>query len=147
MSGLTPEQVIARLARESKRGRLAGFRLLPGGAAVTAFGGIYDYDLIIHPRPNDTGSRIEFEMRLLRKVPIIAVLLLVFTIVPGLQLTDSMLSIYFSWYTIETWWWYLPLVALSIPLMWKQFRASQAEARRDAGATIEKLREVLAASA
>lgn len=146
-TALPPAQVIDRLARESKRGRLAGFRSLgERSAAVTAFGGIYDYELIISPQSaGASGSRVEFELRLLRKMPAIAIALFVVSIFPGLQLTHSMLSIYFSWYTIQTWWWYLPLVLLSAPLMWKQFRGSQAEARRDAEATIEKLRPLLAA--
>jgi hypothetical protein len=113
-------------------------------AAVTAFGGVYDYDLLLHVRPRGTaGSSIDFEMRLLRKVPIIAVLLIVVSVFPGLQLTHSMLSIYFSWYTIDTWWWYLPLVALSLPFMWNQFKASRAEAHRDASVTIGKIETLL----
>ncbi len=152
-SSLSVAQIIDRLARESKRGRLAGFRHLnqhdgsSPAAAVTAFGGVYDYDLIIRPLPlgpQQSGSRVEFELRLLRKMPAVAILLFIFSIVPGLQLTHSMLSIYFSWYTIQTWWWYLPLVLLSAPFMWKQFKASQAEARRDAAVTIGKIGTLLA---
>lgn len=151
-STLSPAQIIERLARESKRGRLAGFRALrpcadgTPAAAVTAFGGLYDYDLIIRPRARDdgqAGSRVGFELRLLRKMPAVAILLFIFSIVPGLQLTHSMLSIYFSWYTIQTWWWYIPLVLLSAPLMWRQFKQSQAEARRDAGVTIGKIEGLL----
>lgn len=144
-SPLSPVQIIERLSRESKRGRLAGFRVIEPGniAAVTAFGGVYDYDLLIHVSPCATGSRIAFEMHLLRKIPIIAVLLIVVSVFPGLQLTHSMLSIYFTWYTIDTWWWYLPLVALSLPFMWKQFKASRAEAHRDARVTIGKIEGLL----
>jgi hypothetical protein len=145
-SPLSPAKVIERLSRASKRGRLAGFRVIEPGkiAAVTAFGGVYDYDLLLRLRPRGTtGSSIDFEMRLLRKVPIIAVLLIVVSVFPGLQLTHSMLSIYFSWYTIDTWWWYLPLVALSLPFMWNQFKASRTEAHRDARVTIGKIETLL----
>lgn len=149
-----PAKVIDILGRESKRGRLAGFRIIesakgngPGAYVVTAFGGIYDYDLIARVSPRgteDAGSRTSFEMRLQRKMPIAAVAIIVFTIFPGLQLTDSMLASYFSWYTIETWWWYLPLVGLMIPFMWRQFKAGRAEARRDAITTIEKIGTLVA---
>lgn len=148
---LTPARVIDLLARESKRGRLAGFKALgPGSASVTAFGGVYDHDLLIHARAASTptgSTTVSCELHLQRKMPIIAVALFVFTIMPGLPITDSMLKIYFSWYTIETWWWYMPLVLLSAPLMWKQFRSGQREAQRDALATIEKIRGLMEKSA
>jgi hypothetical protein len=148
-TSLSAAEVLERLAKRSRNGRLAGFRRLEGDAegagrfGVTAFGGVYDFELIGSIAAHHGGSRIEFEMRLMRKTPIIAAALIVFTVFPGLPLTHSMLSIYFSWYRIETWWWYLPLVVLTLPLMWKQFTASRAEACRDAVETIEKIERVL----
>lgn len=148
-SGLAAKDVLDRLGRRSRAGKLAGYAALgrsEDGAErfrVTAFGGIYDYELIGRIGESDAGSRVTFEMRLLKKTPIIAAGLLVFMVFPGLQLTDSMLCSYFSWYRIETWWWYMPMVVLTVPVMWKQFTASRAEARRDAMETIGKIeREV-----
>lgn len=139
-----PAEVLARLSRESKRGRLAGFRLLgPGVASMTAFGGIYDHELILRASDRGEGARLEFELRLMRKMPTIAVAIIVLMVFPGLQLTDSMLCSYFSWYTIETWWWYMPLTILTLPFMWKQFTASRAAARQDAAATVAKIRRLV----
>jgi hypothetical protein len=60
----------------------------------------------------------------------------VLTFFPGLYLTDSMLTTYFEWYRIETWWWYVPLGLLMIPVLWKQYRVGSAVARVDAGELI-----------
>ena len=147
---LSPAQIVEKLGTRSKRGKLAGYELRrspsAGGPAVIrllAFGGIYDHELICTATAmNDVageGTRMSFELRLLRKMPLIAIALLVISVFPGLPLMDSMLVSYFSWYTIETWWWYLPLVALTVPFMWKQYISGRSEARADAMATIDKL--------
>lgn len=156
---LAPSEVLARLLALAKRGKLAGYaalgrhpRGLPGAAfRVSAFGQPYDRELIACVTPTTTqqggegqvGSRIEFESRLLRKLPAAVVVMVVLSIQPGLWLTDSMLRLYFSWYRIETWWWYLPLVLLSVPVLWKQFRRSEAAAHEDALRAIQQIREAL----
>lgn len=141
---LAPSEVLARLLALAKRGKLAGYAALgshpteKSGAAfrVSVFGEPYDRELIAsvvpESSPGGTGSVIRFESRLLKKLPVIMVVLTVLTIQPGMWLTDSMLKLYFSWYTIQTWWWYLPLTLLSIPLLWKQFKKSEAAAAADA---------------
>ncbi|MDX2115662.1 MAG: hypothetical protein SFZ24_08595 [Planctomycetota bacterium] len=144
-SPLGGEALIDRLSKMSKRGKLAGFERRPaeGGFRVLAFGGVYDYELVGRVSGEGSGSVVRFEMRVLKKMPIAAVVILVLTVFPGLPLTDSMLSTYFDWYRIETWWWYLPLVALMIPMMWKQYRASASAARVDGAEVIGKMaREV-----
>lgn len=147
---LAPDAVIGRLTRLAKQGRLAGFRVIsaprsadPPAFACTASGGIYDQEVIARITPESRGSRLTFELRLLKRMPAVAVAIVFLTLFPGLPLTDSMLRIYFSWYTIPTWWWYLPLTVLMIPVMWKQFRASVVEARRDAAAIIRKIEREL----
>lgn len=56
-----------------------------------------------------------------RRMPWIYALLLIATVWPGVWVTDSMLKTYFSWYTIPTWWWYLPLSVIPLPWMWRSF--------------------------
>lgn len=143
----TPARVIEALSTMSKRGRLAGYQTLrqpsssdPGGAyRVLAFGGIYDHEMLARVEPNGAGSRVEFKLRLLRKMPVIAVVLIVVSIFPGLQITDSMLKTYFSWYQFETAWWYIPLVVLTVPFMWKQYRDAVKAVRIDAAEVIRKM--------
>lgn len=151
-TALRSAEVFERLSKESKRGKLPGYvALMPpkengaGAARVLAFGGVYDYEMLIDvsPEREAAGSRVGFRLNLLKKMPWIAIGLIVFTIFPGLPLTDSMLSAYFEWYRIETWWWYLPLTLLMLPMMWKQFRRSQTEARKDACETIEKIARLI----
>lgn len=138
-TALPPSEVLARLLALAKRGKLSGYEALGShpnqsvGAAfrVSAHGEPYDRELIASVVPDvagDGGSVIRFESRLLKKLPAVMIVLTVLTIQPGLWLTDSMLRLYFSWYQIETWWWYLPLVLLSLPMLWKQFKRSEAAA-------------------
>ncbi|MFM9957576.1 MAG: hypothetical protein ACKVZJ_05850 [Phycisphaerales bacterium] len=149
---LAPSEVLERLLALAKRGKLAGYAALDrhprglSGAAfrVSAFGQPYDRELIasVVGAPSG-GSRVEFESRLLRKLPAVMIVLTILTIQPGLWLTDSMLRLYFSWYRIETWWWYLPLVLMSLPMMWKQFKKSEAAAHEDGLRAIEEIRAAL----
>lgn len=151
---ITPVGAIERMSELAKRGRLAGFRVVEPprddrGATVRmlVFGGVYDHELIVGLAPAGPGSRLSFRLRLLPRTPAIAAVIIALTIFPGLPLTDSMLNTYFSWYRIETWWWYLPLVLLMLPMMWRQYRAARAEAVREASATVERLARLLGASA
>lgn len=151
-AAVAPSEVLARLLALAKRGKLAGYAALPrhprglDGAAfrVSAFGQPYDREVIalVAATPGG-GSRLSFESRLLRKLPATVIVMTVLTIQPGLWLTDSMLKLYFSWYRIETWWWYLPLVLLSLPVLWKQFKRSEAAAREDALKVVEDIRAAL----
>lgn len=162
---LTPNEVVERVGKRSKAGKLAGYTLITPASAdgatvrVLAFGGIYDHELIcaVTPGPGGTGgsggpggpgggSTIAFDLRVLRKMPIIAAVMIIVTIFPGLPLTHSMLSLYFDWYTIQTWWWYMPLVVLMLPMMWKQYKMARREALQHAQETIGKLRAELDAA-
>ncbi|MFN0010207.1 MAG: hypothetical protein ACKVS8_01040 [Phycisphaerales bacterium] len=143
-AALKPSEVLSRLLGMAKKGKLAGYRTLgshpteKSGAAFRAsvFGEPYDRELIASVVPTmvdgTDGSVVRFESRLLKKLPAVMIALTVFSFQPGLWLTHSMLKLYFTWYTIETWWWYLPLVALSVPMLWKQFKKSEAAAAADA---------------
>ncbi len=144
---LSPTEVVDRLAARARRGKLPGFRRLDesangtlAGFRVLAFGHPYDYELIGAVAPeagtaDGGGSRVDFRMRLLPKVPVIAAVVLILTIWPGLWITDSMLRIYFESYRIETWWWYVPLVVVSLPFLWMQFLSSRRQAHEHAAQT------------
>ena len=150
-TALVPSEVLATLLTMAKKGKLAGYRALgshpteKSGAAFRAsvFGEPYDRELIASVVPEGSGSVVRFESRLLKKFPAIMIVVTVLSIQPGLWLTDSMLKLYFSWYTIETWWWYLPLVLLSVPMLWKQFKKSERAAAADALKVVGDIRAAL----
>jgi hypothetical protein len=154
-SPLSSAEVVERLSRQSKKGKLPGFRLLhkpaserdEGAVRLLVFGGIYDHEMLVRvvPAASGVGSDLGMRVRLLRKMPAAAIAILVLTVFPGMYLTDSMLSTYFEWYTIETWWWYMPLVALMLPVMWKQYTQARAEAQREASELREKLGQLVEA--
>lgn len=150
-----PAAIVERLAKRAKLGKLAGFRAAApeagGGAArrftMPAGAGIYDHLLTVRVTPEGEGSRLTFALAMQRRVPTIAAAILVFSLVPGLWLTDSMLSSYSDWYSanVETWWWYLPMFLLTLPVMWKQLVVSKASAREEAGQIAVALRKELGA--
>lgn len=143
---------MAKLSKIADRGRLPGF--VPSIAPVpeqdgakpaaafraVAFGAPYDEELLGSVFPVGSGSEVRFRMRRLRKVPVIMAVVLILTVWPGMPLTDSMLRVYFNWYKIETWWWYIPLTVLSLPVMWKQWMSSHAAAVAEAKTLIERMR-------
>lgn len=162
---LSPEAVLERLDRLSKRGKLPGFARVqqlrgpgtPSGAAfrVLVFGSPYDQELIaaLAPEPAASGpasgpgaTALSFRLRLLRKTPTIMIGTIVLTLFPGLPLTDTMLKAYFDWYRIETWWWYVPLTVLTLPFMWRQFTASKRASRAEADQVIAKIAKELDAT-
>ena len=149
---LSPHEVIQRLSKKAKMGRLAGFaQISPSdqtggttGFKLLVSGGIYDYSLVTRLTPNPAGgSKLTFSLELLKKMPWIAAGLIVVSIFPGLQVTHSMLVTYFSWYRIETWWWYLPMVLLMIPVMYKQFAAGRTAAKAEASELVAMLKREL----
>lgn len=150
-SPLPTREVVERLSRQSKKGKLPGFKLLrkptsdtdEGGVRLLVFGGIYDHEMLVRVVPAGAGAELLMRVRLLLKMPMAAIAILVLTVFPGMYLTDSMLSTYFEWYTIETWWWYMPLVLLMLPMMWKQYTQARAEAKREAAELCEKLAQLV----
>lgn len=148
-----PSEVLSRLLALAKRGKLAGYQAGTGDASASVgttfrasiFGEPYDRELIgaVEPKAGG-GSIIRLRSRLLRKLPAIMIAVFILTVQPGLWLTDSMLKVYFSWYRIETWWWYLPLVLLSAPVMWKQFKKSERTAAAEAALVVQAIRQASA---
>lgn len=141
-SSLTPEGVIAALDAAARKGKLPGLTCEMGGAGkrafrVADFGKPFESQLIgvIEEVTGTPGvaSRTTCRLRMKMVMPVIFVLMLVASVWPGILLTDSMLRMYFSWYTIPTWWWYLPLTVPFVPLAWrKAWRTSIASGRAEA---------------
>jgi hypothetical protein len=150
-----PAAIVERLSKRAKLGKLAGFRAVApdsgAGAArrftMPAGAGVYDHLLTVRVTPEGEGSRLTFVLAMQRRVPTIAAAILVFSLFPGLWLTDSMLSSYSDWYSanVETWWWYIPMFLLTLPVMWKQLVVSVASAREEAGQIAGALRKELGA--
>lgn len=143
-SPLPPTEVIARLDRLSKRGKLPGFEKQAssggGGFICDIFGAPFDRELVARVSAlSGGGCEISNQSRLRLKLPLIYAAVLIVTVWPGVWLTDSMLKIYFSWYTIETWWWYMPMCLLMIPAVRKQWKTSQAVAAEEAAELLKKI--------
>src|ERR1043165_9844755 len=110
---LDAAQIRERLLTASKRGRLPGYRGEPGLFSVSAHGHPFDGELLGELR----DGRIEFRIRMLRKLPIIFAVVIVLTIWPGVYLTDQLIPGQWGW--IPTWWWYLPVTIIPTPWMWR----------------------------
>lgn len=140
---LTPEEVLAKLAAAGKAGRLPGFARAADGRSfeVSVLAGIFDHDLhgeLSASRP----ATIRFALRARRRLPAIVIVAVVLSFWPGLPITDSMLRLYFRTYHdwgIETWWWYIPLVVMSLPPLWSLWKKSRREARAEADKVIERI--------
>lgn len=161
---LTPDEVIQRLDLASRRGRLPGFEAHPPGALfkVDAWGAPFDSDLLARGTTDSKRTRLEFEVRLRRRMPLIFAVVLVCTVWPGVVITDSMLRLWFGWYNrlaqlpMFTWGdfhaftylWYLPLTVLPLPWMWRGWmRRSCASAQASAREMIDKISKELGAAA
>lgn len=149
-SPLAPAAAIDALDHASRRGKLPGFKRESSSAfSVAVFGEPFDRRLHALISPDGPGSRLELRARLLLRAPIIAAVVLIFTIWPGVWLTDSMLLTYYPpaqhWW--PTWTWYLPLTVIPLPFaarsIWKR---SEASCRREAHIAIERIREATSAT-
>jgi hypothetical protein len=138
------------LSLRAKQGKLAGYEKR-GERSFTldAAGGLYERTLVAtiisDTNDNDDHTEIWFEGRLKKTVPIVVIAVLIFTIWPGVWLTDSILGVWFNWYRLNIWWtsaWYIPLTLLAVPAFWAQFRKSERESWDDAHKAIEKIARV-----
>lgn len=144
-SPLSPEAIIDRLDKLSKRGKLAGFAkgMPPTLFEAAAFGNPFDYRLLALASPASPGTKLTFSLKLPPKVPIIYAIVIALSIWPGVWLTHSMLITYFSWYKLSmlgTCAWYMPITILPLPWMYKkQFVGSRLAAAADAAELIQKI--------
>lgn len=114
--------VVRRMRALSQRGKLPGFEETADGFLALAYGWVFDYDLRYAVVEGPGGSTLTPSLVRKRRMPAIVIALLVFSIWPGVWITDSMLATYFSWYPREFWKtcvWYLPLTVLPMPWVWK----------------------------
>ncbi len=148
-TNLSTEEIKDRLAKLSKRGKLAGYEgtCADGLASVAAHGTPFDSKLVLKHHDGE----VSFELRLMAMMPRVFAAILIVTIWPGLPLTEGFLDS-FVWYSdfvastgIETWYWYLPLTILPAPFAFKgAIKKSKLTAYESAIETIEKLEKVLA---
>jgi hypothetical protein len=142
---LSPEQVLERIATLSRRGHMPGFEAGGHGGlfSVAAFGKPFDRAVIAEAGREGGVTRITFRTKLLPLLPWVFAAAGVFTVWPGVWLTHSLLTAYFSGYPSALWVtcaWYLPLAVL--PLPWaavKVWRVSEAAARASAVKAVEKI--------
>lgn len=143
---LSPGEITARLESLARRGKLAGYESpvkgVPGALfAAAAFGQVFDYRLVAHAdTPSEKGTMLRFSLVPVMRGPLIFWAAMALTVWPGVWLTDSMLTSYFSWYTIDTWKWYLPLTVLPLPFMWRKMsKTSLAAAVQHSSEQVEKI--------
>ena len=144
LSPLELGEVRVRLARLSKRGKLAGFRQIDDATLEAGvFGTLYDRVMTIDlAGAEGGGTRLTMTTRLKRTLPTVVIVVMALALWPGVLLTDSMLSTYFGWYPKAewvTWAWYVPLMLLAIPVLWKQYRASEAAAAEHAHEVAQRI--------
>lgn len=119
---LPPGEVMERARQMSKRGKLPGFAATSSARfRADAFATPFEHTLSCEIQATDQGSRLVFRATMNKRMPWVYALTLIVTVWPGVWVTDSMLKTYFSWYTIPTWWWYLPLSVIPLPWMWRSF--------------------------
>jgi len=142
-------KTLAKIQALSRRGKLPNFAAKPSdspsiGFSISAFGHPFDHILRATIVPTTTGSSITFSLTMARRVPIIMAVVILLTIWPGVWLTDSMLTTYFSGYDFATWMWYIPITVAPIPFMWRKWhQRSVAEAKQHAAESIEVVRSCL----
>ncbi|HED54899.1 MAG TPA: hypothetical protein ENJ00_11975 [Phycisphaerales bacterium] len=121
---LNRDEIIQRVKRLSKRGKLPGFEPNPsdGFFEAIAFGNPFDYRLIASHHP----GQIRFTAKIKPKMPTIFWIVTALTIWPGVLFTDSLLNTWFGWYPNETWVtyaWYLPMTILPLPWLHRSIMA------------------------
>lgn len=121
-------EIVDRLDKASRRGKLAGFHR--GGAGVGPFYvevfGQY-FDRRMHARLEATadgsgGRVLVFDNRVKRWRVWAFWVVMGLTVWPGVLLTHSILVTYFDWYWRAMWVtcaWYLPLAVVPLPWVWK----------------------------
>lgn len=141
MTQLDQAEVLRRLEALSRRGKLPGFERGRDGVLFTtaAFGEPFDHRL--EARASGEGATtLRYSLRVLSRLPAIYAAVIVFSIWPGVWLTDSMIRAYFDSYEFPTWAWYLPLTVLPLPpMLIRMVRRSRASATEHAAELAERI--------
>lgn len=142
---LTTEQVLERLGRAARRGKLPEYaRGGPENALfrASALGHPFDRDLLGWAERDGDGVRLRFGLHWRKKIPIIYIAALVLTVEPGRYFLDVMIPGSWGWGSIM--WWYYPLTIISIPFMWLSFvRKSRKSTTETARESHEAIRTIL----
>ncbi len=152
-SSLIPVEVAKRLAQAGRRGRLPGFQAAtPKEFRIDCDAVPFEYVLLgVIGAGSDTGSIIKLHAKRRLLMPAIFAATLVFTVWPGVWLTDSLMGVYWSAY--GTWseqmpWltyaWYLPISVLPLPWVWQKLtRKSKAMAAESETKIIATIRSII----
>ncbi|MFO0787728.1 MAG: hypothetical protein U0573_15430 [Phycisphaerales bacterium] len=119
----TGTKINEKMLSLSRAGKLPGYKPAAEGFHALAYGWVYDFDLVAAFTPQGSGTSVKFALAVRPKMPWIVAAALLLSVFPGVWVTHSMLSIYFSWYPGELWKtcaWYLPVSILPIPWVWKR---------------------------
>jgi len=143
---LSEQEVLERVSRMSKRGRMPGFQAGGDGGlfSVLAYGwSILDQRLVCEA----SGSVLRFRTVLPKRMPIVIGVLFAVTIWPGVWFTNEMLVTYWDWYLglagrmpWLTYAWYLPLTVIPLPWIFRTaIRRSDAAAEASGRELIERM--------
>lgn len=151
-TGLGEAQVLERLERLARDGKLAGFRVLGARSfEVSAFGEPFDRRLVATLAQDGPRTRLNLKAPLVARMPVIYALIIAVSIWPGVWLTHSMLSTYWNWYgrwpEWVTWAWYMPLTVVPLFFMLpKMMRKSERACYEHAMEQVGKITEAVSGS-
>ena len=124
---LSPAEFTRCADAASKAGKLPGFETEGALFTTLLFGAPFDRVMSTAAKQDGEMWEYSFSVKMLPKMPLIFAAVTAFSIWPGVTLTHSFLRTYFTWYTIQTWWWYIPVTVLPLPWMgWKMVKKSEA---------------------
>lgn len=146
---LPAAEIVERLERLSKRGKLPGFARGSGEVLFIVEAYATPFEGVVEARAQTAAEAtlLKFSYRMLQKLPVIFAVVCVLTVWPGVILTDSLMKTYFPEFTesVPTAWWYLPLTVLPFPWMWVSWlKKSRAMGRQSAQEQIAKISAELA---
>ncbi|MFG0259936.1 MAG: hypothetical protein ACF8LK_06240 [Phycisphaerales bacterium JB041] len=151
-SGLDATETLAALERAGRRGRLPGFSRIEGDTFRLDCDAIpFEHEIRGRVEPDagreGGGCRVAMSVRRKPVMPTVFAATLVFTVWPGVWLTDSLIATYWSaygrWTESMPWLtyaWYLPIAALPLPWVWRSLvrksAAMAAESAREQAASV-----------
>ena len=124
-------------------GKLLRYKPAAEGFHALAYGWVYDFDLVAAFTPQGSGTSVKLRSRSDPRCRGSLRRQLLLSVFPGVWVTHSMLSVYFSWYPgelAEDLRWYLPVSILPIPWVWKGRWTGRESPRRSGLELIERIR-------